>query len=228
MNFIKNETCYSCGSDVAKAVKEYNNMIGKDFKSHTSSGRKKQYFYSDTQCPFNLVFYVKKGSGQRASPLISIPEGYWYVSQFKGHGGSCQSQVKLSAKQLSKFTAFHSAVLGTRNKTATENLLKSGTGNVHNVGNLSHAMIQRARDMVKKRSEDEEKKSYGRIPALCFEILKLNPGSRISCQADSEGRFYRVFVRLKSSVHAINNGCVPIIEVDGAFMKHPYIIECVC
>jgi len=118
--------------------------------------------------------------------------------------------------------------LGTRNKTATENLLKSGIGNVHNVGNLSHAMIQRARDVVKKRSEDEEKKSYGCIPALCFEILKLNPGSRISCQADSEGRFYRVFVRLKSSVHAINNGCVPIIEVDGAFMKHPYIIECVC
>ena len=88
MNFIKNETCYSCGSDVAKAVKEYNNMIGKDFKSHTSSGLKKQYICSDTQCPFNLVFYVKKGPGQRASPLISIPEGYWYVSQFKKYGGS--------------------------------------------------------------------------------------------------------------------------------------------
>ena len=136
MNFIKNETCYSCGSDVAKAVKEYNNMIGKDFKSHTSSGRKKQYICSDTQC-LSISY-------SRASPLISIPEGYWYVSQFKGHGGSCQSQVKLSAKQLSKFTAFHIAVLGTKNKTATENLLKSVTGNVHNVGNLSHAMIQRA------------------------------------------------------------------------------------
>ena len=109
--------------------------------------------------PFQSRILREKASGQKASPLISIPEGYCYVSQFKGHGGNWQSQVKLSAKHLSKFTAFHSTVLGTRNKTATENLLKSVTGNVHNVGNLSHAMIQRARDMVKKRSEDEEKKS---------------------------------------------------------------------
>ena len=54
-----------------------------------------------------------------------------------------------------------------------------------------------------------------------MDILKLNPGSQISCQAESEGKFYRMFLMLKSSIQAINNGCLPCIEVDGAFMKHP-------
>ena len=86
---------------------------------------------------------------KRASPLISIPEGYWYVSEFRGHSGSCEAQAKVSAKQLSRLKAFNSAVLGTRNKAAPEVLLKSVTENVHNVGNLSHSMVERACNIVK-------------------------------------------------------------------------------
>ena len=82
-------------------------------------------------------------------------------------------------------------------------------------------MVQRARNIVKKHSDHEHTKSYKRIPSLCLDILKLNPGSQIYLQADSEGRFFRLFLMLKSSVQAIKNGCLPCIEVDGAFMKHP-------
>ena len=60
-----------------------------------------------------------------------------------------------------------------------------------------------------------------RLPALCKEIIKFNPGSRVVLQVDSEERFYRVFVMLKSSMDTVSKGCITCIEVDGTFHKHP-------
>lgn len=160
------------------------------------------------------------GKGISERNLSEIEEGHWYLSKFVPHGGECVSCPKMSAKELAVLDAFEGAVKGTIG-TAGESLLKSVTANVHDVGSLSHAMVQRARDHVKQLSGVEDEKSYRNLPALCYEILKLNPGSRIVCQADTEGRFYRAFVMLKMSVQGVMQGCLPCIEVDGTFMKHP-------
>jgi hypothetical protein len=73
---------------------------------------------------------------------------------------------------------------------------------------------------LSEKNEDELTESYTTIPSLCQEITKYNPGTRICCQLDSEGRFYRLFMLLPSSLTALE-GCLPCLEVDGTFMKHP-------
>ena len=73
---------------------------------------------------------------------------------------------------------------------------------------------------MRLNSVEENKKSYMRLPALCKEIMKFNPGSRVILQVDSEERIYRVFVMLKSSMDTVFKGCIPCIEVDGTFHKH--------
>ena len=94
MNFIKNETCYSCGSDVAKAVKDYNDMIGKDFKSKASSGRKKQYICCDKQCSFNLVFYINKRSGKGLALSFPSPKAIGMFLNLEGIVGVAKHKRK--------------------------------------------------------------------------------------------------------------------------------------
>jgi hypothetical protein len=98
--------------------------------------------------------------------------------------------------------------------------LKEVVAESHSVGGLSHAMIQRARNIVRNQNDTESNKSYTTIPSLCHEIMKYNPGTRICCQLDSQGRFYRFFMLLPSSIDALDS-CLPCLEVAGTFMKHP-------
>jgi hypothetical protein len=125
-----------------------------------------------------------------------------------------------SAKELGQLPAFVGAVHGSRNKVASESLLKEVVAETHFFGGLSHSKIQRARDIVQKSVHNEKIELYKYLPTLCQEVIKYNPGSRICCQLDSEERFFRMFMLLQSSVVALN-GCLPCIEVDGTFMKHP-------
>jgi hypothetical protein len=53
-----------------------------------------------------------------------------------------------SAKGLGELPAFVGAVHGSRNKVASESLLKEVVAETHFVGGLSHSKIQRACDIV--------------------------------------------------------------------------------
>ena len=138
-------------------------------------------------CPFKSTWYRRKGKGIRESALKKIVEGHWYLSQLVPHGSECVSCIKVSAKALAGLGAFMGAVKGV-NGGSGEMLLKRIVGEVH-VGELSHAKVQRARDIVLLNSVEENKKSYTRLPALCKEIMKFNPGSRVVLQVDSEERY---------------------------------------
>jgi len=176
LTMIPYKTSFKSGQEVVKAVKKYNTSLCKGFRSKCSSGKTKIYICDDVMCPFQLNWYRKMGKGICERNLSEIEEGHWYLSKFVPHGGECVSCPKTSAKELAVLDAFEGAVKGTIG-TAGESLLKSVTANVHDVGSLSHAMVQRARDHVKHRSGLEDEKSYRNLPALCDEILKLNPGS---------------------------------------------------
>jgi len=170
------KTNFKSGKDVLKAVKEYSTSVSKGFKSKSSSGKTKVYVCDHEElCPFKATWYRKKGKGIRESALKEIGEGYWYLSNFVPHGSECLSSIKVSAKALSGLGAFKGAVKGV-NGGAGENLLKRIVGEVHSVGELSHAKVQRARDMVRLNSDDENKKSYTwQLPEARSSYLQFSP-----------------------------------------------------
>ncbi|POM66062.1 Hypothetical protein PHPALM_18138 [Phytophthora palmivora] len=65
-----------------------------------------------------------------------------------------------------------------------------------------------------KTAEDKSDKLSAFLNAFACE----NPGSRVCCQLDSKGRFYRVFLSIGCLV-ATQDNWVPIIECDGTHMK---------
>jgi hypothetical protein len=73
--------------------------------------------------------------------------------------------------------------------------------------------------VVRNKSENNDVDSYSQIAGHCMELDTTNPGSKICCQLDSEGRFFRLFIMLQSSLKALD-ACLPCLEIDGSFMKH--------
>jgi hypothetical protein len=131
---------------------------------------------------------------------------------------SCVAIPTISAKQLAKLPAFKSAAQGSINKVASEGMLKNVVSETYNHVELSHNKIKRARDLD-RNTTDNGIESYPQIPSLCSEISENNPGSQICLQLDKEGRIYRFFILLQSSLKALES-CLPILEIDGTFMKH--------
>ena len=74
------------------------------------------------------------------------------VVSFQSHSASCMSNRRTSAKNLAELPAFRAAIQGTQNKVASEALLKHVVADVHGIGGLSHAKVQRARDLATRRT----------------------------------------------------------------------------
>jgi hypothetical protein len=179
------------GKSIALALSDYNKKLNKSCKSLESSGQQRKYGCTDSNCPFELELFMKQKSvGKRISRVSQIPEGFYYVTKFHPHSKSCLSIAKVSAKDLVEMPAFVGAIVGSRNQVASETLLKEVVAESHSIGGISHAMIQRAQNIVRNQNDIESNKSYTTIPSLCHEIMKYNPGTRICCQLDSQGRFY--------------------------------------
>jgi hypothetical protein len=215
MIFTKFETCFCNGSSIIAAISRYNQQHNKSCKSVTSTGRKKVYKCQDDGCEFVLEFLRKRASNNiRQSHVSHVPDGHWYVYNYKRHGNSCMSTHSLSASELVEMPAFYSTVTASRNQSASVDVLKQVVSETHDFGGVTTNKIQRAREMVRKMNENENDDSYCNIPNLCNDVITHNPGSHICCQVDSEGRFYRLFIILKSSLKALE-GCLPCLEIDG-------------
>jgi hypothetical protein len=140
------------GKSVALALSDYNKEQNNSSKSLESSGRQRKYGCSNSNCSFQLELSRKqKSNGKRVGRVAHVPEGYHYVTKFQPHSKSCLAIVKPSAKGLGKMPAFVGAVVGSRNQVAPEALLKEVVAETHSVGGLSHAMVQRARNIVRKK-----------------------------------------------------------------------------
>lgn len=68
--------------------------------------------------------------------------------------------------------------------------------------------------------------NYDKLPAFLKSFELQNPGSRVCCQLDSNGRAFRVILSVSSLVAAQDNW-VPVLEWDGTHMKNAHYI-CVC
>ncbi|KAL6519612.1 hypothetical protein OROMI_032888 [Orobanche minor] len=69
--------------------------------------------------------------------------------------------------------------------------------------------------------------SYMRIPDLCREILKSNPGSIVKWEADEVTHSFKYCcVAFKSSLEGWRKACRPLIGLDGCFLKGKYLGAC--
>jgi Ulp1 protease family, C-terminal catalytic domain/MULE transposase domain len=220
-HFQQYSTQFANGHEIKTAISQYNLLHHKSCSIVTNCGHKKVYICSDPTCKFNLNFMRKRPSkGLRNTPVSSVPDGHWYVTLFKTHSTSCVSTPKTSVKVLAELPAFRSAVLGSRGKVAEGKMLKNVVAETYKRSDLSYAKIHRARELVRNSSEVTNAETYKQIGGLCTDLNSNNPGSRVCLQLDSEDRFFRLFILLKSSLDSLD-ACLPCLEIDGTFMKHP-------
>ncbi|GMF64017.1 unnamed protein product [Phytophthora fragariaefolia] len=81
-------------------------------------------------------------------------------------------------------------------------------------------MAYRAIQRAKAKQKVDPGVEYGRLPSFLLEFARRNPGSRVCCQLDSKGRFYRPFLSIGSVVRA-QDAFLPVWKCDGAHMKDP-------
>ncbi|OWY97875.1 LOW QUALITY PROTEIN: hypothetical protein PHMEG_00031488 [Phytophthora megakarya] len=60
---------------------------------------------------------------------------------------------------------------------------------------------------------------YDKVPSFLRSFARENPGSTVSCQLDTKGRFFRAFMSFGALIGGQDNW-VPILECDGTHMKH--------
>jgi hypothetical protein len=159
----------------------------------------------------------RPSKGLRNTPVTSVPDGHWYVTLFKTP--SCVSIPKTSVKGSAEFPAFRSAVLSSCSKVAEGKMLNVVTETYKRSG-LSYAIMQRVRELVQNSSKVTNSETYKQIGGLCTDLNNNNPRSRVCLQLDSEDKFFRLFILLKSSIASFD-ACLPCLEIDGTFMKHP-------
>jgi hypothetical protein len=164
---------------------------------------------------------TKKTTQQRKNKLSSIPAGHLYVSKFEAHTESCILQRKTSAKLLALLPAFQQAVAASIVDSALENVLKNIFAKTYERDGLTHNKIQVASKIICSNAYLAINDLYSELATLLNLLCQQNTGTRACYQLDSEDRFYYLFVMLKSSVDLLP-ALLPVIEIDGNFMKGPH------
>ena len=220
MSFEEHKTYFKDWKAARAAINDFNEEHEKScrMEQKKSNSLRRTFVCSDSMCNFKLEFTRKRPSrGIRPSHVSHVPEGGWYVSSFCDHADiSCMSKWKVPIKKLSALPGFKAGVLGSKEKVATRSQLQDIAIEAHKMKELTDGRVIKARDGVLKEARAED--SYGKIPHLIKEILRLNEGSKASLQVDSKDRFYRLFLMLGSSMASLA-GCLPVLELDGTFMK---------
>jgi hypothetical protein len=218
--FIPYTTQFKTFEEVKVALNDHNKTVKKGTKSVISNGRIKKFVCTNCTCTFLLELYRKRPTtGTRISHVDHIPVGHWYVHKYIEHNNSCIGNINTSAKEIASLAPFASAVVTSQQNSASTRLLKNIVSKICDGSTISDSKITRAKLMVVNDNEKNINNSYSEIASLLYALKNKNPGTRVCYQVDSESRFYRLFLLLESS-KKILNGLMPILEVDGTFMKH--------
>ncbi|PKI71858.1 hypothetical protein CRG98_007717 [Punica granatum] len=88
---------------------------------------------------------------------------------------------------------------------------------------LHDAMVFKATKLAKQKCEGEEREQYAMLRDYVHEILRSNPGSTILLQVQLETHeFERLYICLEACKRGFQEGCRPIIGLDGCFLKGYY------
>lgn len=126
--------------------------------------------------------------------LIHVPDNSWYISKMDlTHMQCCPSTANPTGDQIARMPAFRAGIVEGHNtsKARTINNLKQVEGvDV----SRKHSVLHRVISDALKNMESDDINEFQALPAYMELFASQNPGSRVCCQLDSFGRFFRSFL----------------------------------
>ncbi|RWR93317.1 hypothetical protein CKAN_02256200 [Cinnamomum micranthum f. kanehirae] len=89
--------------------------------------------------------------------------------------------------------------------------------------NLKYHKVWRGREVAMEELQAFRANAYNRLPWFCDRIRETNPGSIVVLATTDDSRFHRLFVSFRASQHGFENGCRPLLFLNGISLKDKYL-----
>ena len=86
---------------------------------------------------------------------------------------------------------------------------------------ISYMKAYRSREVALECIRGNPEESYTLLPSFLYMIQETNPGSIVDLKTTEDNTFLYAFMALKASIDGWQH-CIPIIVVDGTFLKSKY------
>ncbi|XP_058102750.1 uncharacterized protein LOC131246538 [Magnolia sinica] len=83
--------------------------------------------------------------------------------------------------------------------------------------NLTYHQARGGKKVAQEQLQDS--RSYSQLPWFCNRIKETNPGSLVTLTTTDKSRFHRLFILFHASRHGFENGCRPLILLDGTSLR---------
>ncbi|XP_058102738.1 uncharacterized protein LOC131246534 isoform X2 [Magnolia sinica] len=84
---------------------------------------------------------------------------------------------------------------------------------------LRYHQARRGKEMAQEQLQGSRAEAYNQLPWLCERIRETNPGSLVTLTTTDDSRFHRLFISFHASRHGFENGCRPLILLDGTSLR---------
>ncbi|KUF88342.1 Actin-1 [Phytophthora nicotianae] len=198
----------------------------KSVRLKNNSGNYRKWVCSARGCKWFVAMSSKrvkqdtKSARKRPITKLShVPDNAWYISKVDlDHSQVCSSTANPSGSQIERTSGFQAAVLegyNTSKQRIVRNLQVVEGIDVSSKNSVLYRTISSALTKLESDSSEE----FQAFPSYLDAFAKENPGSRVCCQLDHAGRFFRAFLSIGSIVN-VQNSLLPVWECDGTHMKH--------
>ncbi|CAA3009089.1 family transposase isoform 2 [Olea europaea subsp. europaea] len=87
---------------------------------------------------------------------------------------------------------------------------------------LNYFQAWRGKEIAKEQLQGSYKEAYSKLPLFCEKIMETNPGSLATFTTKEDSSFHRLFVSFHASLYGFEQGCRPLLFLDGIFLKSKY------
>ncbi|KAL5582736.1 hypothetical protein UlMin_015178, partial [Ulmus minor] len=87
---------------------------------------------------------------------------------------------------------------------------------------LNYFQAWRGKEIAKEQLQGSYKEAYNQLPFFCEKIMETNPGSLATFTTKEDSSFHRLFVSFRASLFGFQQGCRPLLFLDGVPVKSKY------
>lgn len=87
---------------------------------------------------------------------------------------------------------------------------------------LNYFQAWRGKEIAKEQLQGSYKEAYSQLPFFCEKIMETNPGSLANFTTKEDSSFHRLFVSFHASLYGFQQGCRPLLFLDGILLKSKY------
>ncbi|CAH9075916.1 unnamed protein product [Cuscuta epithymum] len=87
---------------------------------------------------------------------------------------------------------------------------------------LNYFQAWRGKEIAKEQLQGSYKEAYSQLPIFCEKVMESNVGSYATFTTKEDSSFHRLFVSFHASLFGFEQGCRPLLFLDGIFLKSKY------